>query len=281
MALGRGLGALIAPTASGKIDRGAGNDPHKVWQVPVASVVPSTSQPRTHFDENALQELAESIRHFGVLEPLLVIENNTGGYELVAGERRWRASKIAGLATVPVIVKQFADQEKLEVALIENIQRENLSPIEEAHAYRRLIDEFGLTQEEVSVKVGKSRSAVANMVRLLDLPEQVQEALVSGKINTGQARAMLGIKDARAQLDMLSSMQGTKITVRELEREVGAKRPDKQALRRDPNIVHLEDTLRSALGTKVTLTEKLGRGAIAIHYYSREELKRLVDLLTE
>ena len=223
--------------------------------------------------------MAASIKEHGILQPLLVTERLDGGYELVAGERRWRAAQMVGLATVPALIKKFADQQKLEVALIENIQRENLNPLEEAFAYQRLMEEFSLTQQDVAEKVGKSRPAIANAIRLLGLPEEVKTALVDKRINTGQARALLSLEDPAKQLDMLSSMLGQRITVRELERAVGKQNPKKG--HRDPNLNYLEDQLRTALGTKVTLTKKGERGTIVIDYYSQEELSNLIKKITD
>ena len=278
MALGRGLNALISSSSKQKntADDQAGQD--RIWYIPVSSIAPNTHQPRQNFSTPELEDLAASIKEHGILQPLLVTERPDGGYELVAGERRWRAAQMVGLATVPALIKKFADQQKLEVALIENIQRENLNPIEEAFAYQRLMEEFSLTQQDVADKVGKSRPAIANIVRLLSLPEEIKTALVDKRINMGQARALLGLEDSAKQLDMLSSMLGQRITVRELERTVG-----KQNLKkghRDPNLNYLEDQLRTALGTKVTLTKKGERGTIVIDYYSQEELANIIKKIT-
>lgn len=280
MSMGRGLGALITPTGPKKkiFETGSKVNPERIWQVPVSEIKPDPKQPRRNFKPEELQELADSIKEHGVLQPLLVIEKPDGGYELVAGERRWRSAQIAGLATVPVIVKEMADQERLEVALIENIQRENLNPIEEGFAYKRLIEEFGLTQEQVADKVGKSRPAVANAVRLLGLPEEVQNALIAGKVSTGQARALLTLDDKQKQLEMLASMLGQKITVREVEKQVQKQAP--KQTRKDPNLLYLEEQLRSALGTKVQVSGKGDHGAITINYYSKDELKDLIKKIT-
>lgn len=282
MSLGRGLEALITSTSSKKQsvaqdDGGSG----KVWLVPLSKIEPSKGQPRRIFNEDNLKELAASIKKYNILQPLLVTEKSDGGYELVVGERRLRAAKLAGLSLVPVMVKNLANRERLEVALIENIQRENLSPLEEAWAYKRLVDEFNLTQQEVAEKVGKSRPAVANTIRLLDLSQEAQEALSVGKINAGQARALLSLNNPKDQLEMLSSMLGEKITVRELERKVGQRRTDKTALRRDPNLAYLEDKLRLALGTKVAISQKGERGNITISYFSKEELARIIKKISE
>lgn len=278
MALGRGLNALISSGSKQKnepVGDQAGQD--RVWYIPVSSISPNTHQPRQNFSAPELEDLSASIKEHGILQPLLVTERADGGYELVAGERRWRAAQMAGLATVPALIKKFANQQKLEVALIENIQRENLNPLEEAFAYQRLMEEFGLTQQDVADKVGKSRPAVANTVRLLSLPEEVKTALVDKRINMGQARALLSLEDSAKQLDMLSSMLGQRITVRELERTVS--KGNKKS-HRDPNLNYLEDQLRAALGTKVTLTKKGERGTIVIDYYSQEELTRLINDIT-
>ena len=271
MSIGRGLGALITPTISKKKNSDESRD--KIWSVPVLEIKPNPKQPRRNFKVEELNELAESIRQHGVLQPLLVAEKNAGGYELIAGERRWRASQLAGLSTVPVIVKELAENQKLEVSLVENIQRENLNPIEEAFAYKRLMEEFGLTQQMVAEKVGKSRPAIANTVRLLDLPEEAKSALVVGKINAGQARALLSVNDAKQQMEILASMLGEKITVREMEREAQKRNP---ASRRDANLLYLEEKLRGALGTKVSVSQKGERGIISINYYSKEELAEII-----
>lgn len=280
MSMGRGLGALIAPTGPKKkiFETGSKVNPERIWLVPVSEITPDPKQPRRYFKQEELQELADSIKEHGVLQPLLVSELTDGGYQLIAGERRWRASQLAEQATVPVIVKQMADQERLEVALIENVQRADLNPIEEGFAYKRLVEEFGLTQEAVAQKVGKSRPAVANAIRLLGLPEEVQNALITGKVSTGQARALLTLNDKQQQLDMLASMLGEKITVRQLEQQVQKQAP--KTVRKDPNLLYVEEQLRAVLGTKVQVSSKGEQGAITINYYSKEELKDLIKKIT-
>jgi len=284
MSLGRGLGALISSTTQKNSlpKKTQGIIPgEKIWQVPLAAVHPSINQPRKHFKPEELQELAESIKQHGILQPLLVNEKTDGSYELIAGERRFRASKIVGLTTVPVVIKKIEGQEKLEVALIENIQRQDLNPLEEAFAYKRLIEEFGLTQQEVAEKVGKSRSAVANIVRLLDLPNAIQTALVEGKISMSQGRTLLSLEKEEEQLNMLSSMLGQKITVRELEKEVSKVHLHKNPVRKDANTVYLEDKLRSVLGAKVSISQKGEEGSITISFYSQEELTDLIKKIIE
>ncbi|MFA6424493.1 MAG: ParB/RepB/Spo0J family partition protein [Candidatus Magasanikbacteria bacterium] len=279
MSLGRGLGALITPTNKNNSSHSSDTE-GKIWFIPISKITPDPKQPRKQFKPEELDQLAASIKEHGVLQPLLVVEKTDGGYDLVAGERRLRASQLAGLTTVPVLIKQWADQEKLEISLIENIQRENLNPLEEAFAYKRLMEEFNLTQQQVAEKVGRSRPAIANAVRMLDLPTQVQAALVDGKINTGQARALLSLSTAKEQLNMLSSMLGEKITVRDLEREANKQKVlGNRPIRKDPNILYLEDKLRAELGTKVNISQKGVRGTIVIDYYSDEDLKRLVKKL--
>ena len=279
MALGRGLNALISSGSKQKNEpTGEQSGQDRVWHIPVSSISPGAQQPRQNFSAAELEDLSSSIKEHGILQPLLVTERPDGGYELVAGERRWRAAQMAGLAMVPALIKKLANQQKLEIALIENIQRENLNPLEEAFAYQRLMEEFGLTQQDVAEKVGKSRPAVANTIRLLSLPEEIKTALVDKRINMGQARALLSLEDSAKQLDMLSSMLGQRITVRELERTVGKQNPKKS--HRDPNLNYLEDQLRTALGTKVTLTKKGERGTIVIDYYSEEELSNIIKKIT-
>lgn len=279
MALGKGLGALISNNPKQKDSGFDTGNQDRVWYIPVTSIKPSQHQPRQNFNPVDLEELSSSIKEHGVLQPLLVIERPDGGYELVAGERRWRASQMAGLATVPALIKKFENQQRMEVALIENIQRENLSPIEEAFAYQRLMEEFNLTQQEVSEKVGKSRSAVANFIRLLSLPEEVKAALAEKRISMGQARALLSLDTPAKQIDMLSSMLGQRITVRELEREVGKQTVNKN--HKDPNLSYIEDQLRAALGTKVSVHKKGGKGTIVIDFYSEEELGRMIKHITQ
>ncbi len=279
MSLGRGLGALITPTGKNNLSTSAA-DEGKVWFIPLSKVTADPNQPRKNFDQDELNQLAASIKEHGVLQPILVVEKIDGGYELVAGERRWRASHIAGMTTIPALIKKLADQQKVEISLIENIQRQDLDPIEEAFAYKRLMEEFDLTQQQVADKVGKSRPAVANAVRLLDLPVAIQAALVERRINSGQARALLALETEKEQLDMLASMMGEKITVREIEREANKQKVlNHRPIRKDANLLFLEDKLRAEFGTKVNITQKGDRGTVVIDYYSQEELKRVIKKL--
>ncbi len=283
MSLGKGLGALIASNnrkifKKGQLHGESNLVDGKIWQIPLESINSDSNQPRKNFDAQSLQELADSIKVHGVLQPILVSEKTDGGYEIISGERRWRAAKIAGLVQIPALVKELPRQQRLEVALIENIQRQDLNPLEEAFAYQRLLDEFNLTQQQVAEKVGKARSTVANMVRILHLPVPVKEALAGNKINFGHAKVLLSLESADLQLEMLSSMLGEKISVRELERRVMPKKKFGIQVN-DPNITYLEDQLQTVLGAKVSISHKNGRGKIVIDFYSSEELSNLVDRL--
>ena len=285
MSMGRGLGAILTPTTGRKKPApSAGSDgvlgkSERIWSIPLSEIMPNPDQPRRSFNDEELKELADSIKLHGVLQPILVAEKQDGGYILVAGERRYRAAKLAGLPSIPALVKELEDEEQLEVALIENIQRAELNPLEEAFAFQRLIEEFGLTQQDVADKVGKSRPAIANTIRLLTLPEEAQNALVQGKISMGQARALLGITKQEEQLEMLKSMLGEKITVRELEQKVREKKG--KPSRRDPNAMYIEEELRGALGTKVSLSQKGESGTITIHFFSKDELEEIVRKIVD
>ena len=287
MALGKGLNSLIPQTKLRSSIRKQTaskkeNQHERIWHVPISEITPNEEQPRTNFDHQDLEDLVASIKKHGILQPVTVTEKSDGGYELIAGERRMRASEIAGLATVPALVRVASQQEKLELALIENIQRQNLNPVEEAFAYKRLVEEFDLTQREVAEQVGKSRPAVANMIRLLDLPEQIQKSLVDGKISAGKARALLSLKDENEQIKVYNTMIGQSATVRDVEKAVAAKggASRKGSVRRDPNLLAQEDFLEDSLGTKVEISQKGEKGAITIFYSSREELKRLLEELS-
>ena len=285
MALGKGLSSLI-PKSSGGFRKTThyetGGEPNqKIWSIPISEIIPNSHQPRKDFSHEGLEDLVSSIKKHGILQPITVTERGDGGYELIAGERRLRASQISGLVTVPAIVRSVTKQEKLELALIENIQREDLNPVEEAFAYNRLIEEFGLTQQAVADQVGKSRPAVANIIRLLDLPDEIQKALIDKKISVGKAKAILSLRSEEEQLKMFKSMIGEEITVRDLEREVAQKgdKSRKGSVRRDPNLLSQEQLLEDRLGTKVRITQSGGKGTITIEYNSKEELKRLLTEL--
>lgn len=257
--------------------------------VNINKVEPNREQPRKNFDEDALQELSESIKQFGVLQPLLV-QDKKDYYEIIAGERRWRAAKLAGIKEVPVIIKDLTDQEIVEIALIENIQRENLNPIEEAFAYKRLLTEFNLKQDEVAERVSKSRTAVTNSMRLLKLDEKVQQMVIDDMISTGHARALLGISDSEKQYVTAQKIFDEKLSVRETEKLVKKIQQEKdnpapkEGAKIDPKmeaIFHdLEEKMKAILGTKVAINQKDDKkGKIEIEYYSMEELDRIIDLL--
>ena len=250
----------------------------------ISMIEPNREQPRKKFDEDALQELSESIKQYGILQPLLVSDKKDY-YEIVAGERRWRAAKMAGLKEVPVVVKEFSTQEIVEISLIENIQREDLNPVEEAMAYKRLLEEFDLKQDEVAERVSKSRTAVTNSMRLLKLSERVQQMIVDDMISTGHARALLALDDEEQQYILANKIFDEKLSVRETEKLVKAlKNPKKEVKvqKREHMFVYnnLEEHLKNIIGTKVSVNPKAnGKGKIEIEYYSEEELERIYDLI--
>ena len=252
--------------------------------VKINQVEPNRDQPRKDFDEDALVELADSIKQFGILQPLIV-QKKKDYYEIIAGERRWRAAKIAGVKEVPVIVKEFTDQEVVEISLIENIQRENLNPIEEAMAYKRLLEEFNLKQDEVAERVSKSRTAVTNSMRLLKLSERVQQMIVDDMISTGHARALLAIDDEEQQYILANKIFDEKLSVRETEKLVKAlKNPKKEIKKPKPEHMfvynNIEEQMKNIIGTKVSVNPKAnGKGKIEIEYYSEQELERIYDLI--
>ncbi|MSQ41732.1 MAG: ParB/RepB/Spo0J family partition protein [Dehalococcoidia bacterium] len=279
--LGRGLAALIP-------DAAASDERIPVTEVAIDRVVPNPQQPRQAFGEAELAELADSIREHGVIQPLLVSEqrgvDGVVSYQLIAGERRLRAARSAGLTHVPVTVRQSTPQDLLELALIENLQREDLNPLEQAHAYQRLVDEFLLTQQEVARRVGRSRTAVANTLRLLDLPEELRASLAAGEISEGHARALLGIADPVARRAAWRVIVEQGLNVRQAEaigRGARVARPASAAprvARADPETEALTESLRRSLGTKVTLRRnRRGAGAVTIHFFSDEELEGLLE----
>lgn len=253
--------------------------------VKISSVEPNLNQPRKQFDEDALLELSESIKQYGVLQPLLVTDKK-GYYEIIAGERRWRAAKLAGLKEVPVIVKEFSEQELVEISLIENIQREDLNPVEEAMAYKRLIDEFHLKQDEIADRVGKSRTAVTNATRLLKLDPKVQQMLIDEMITAGHARAILSISDKEKQANIAMKVFDEKLSVRETESMVKRlleppkeKQRPRSSTAEDAVYESLEEKMKSIVGTRVFIhRKKNNKGKIEIEYYSKDELERIIDL---
>lgn len=272
-ALGRGLSALIA-------QRPAGEAP--IVDIALDRISPNPYQPRRHVDDAGLDELAASIREHGVLQPVLVTET-LNGYQLVAGERRVRAARLAGHERIPALVRQLVDRDQLEVALVENVQRSDLDPIDQATAYRQLIDEFGLTQEQVADRVGKARATVANTLRLLELHAQVQSAIADGRLTEGHGRALGGLTP-EAQARVLATVIDQALSVRqteELVRRLREPRPTRPTAARapDPDLERVEEELRQRLGTKVSVSRSRRGGRIVIEYYSDEELHRLYERL--
>ena len=287
--LGRGLSSLIPKKISSSIFSDTHReilvspDTNKILQIPVDDIRANPLQPRQNFGHDEMEELIESVKLYGIIQPLIVTALPGGEYELIAGERRLRAGKIIGLATVPAVVREAGEQEKLELALIENVQRTNLNPMEKAIAYQRLIDEFNLTQEEVAEKLGLSRSVVANTVRFLNLPEKIQQALSSAEINEGHAKIIAGLDTEQEQLDLLEKILHYNFTVRDVEHEV-RRMPRRRAVRRsvkDPVIEEQEDGLRQALNTKVNIKKSGERGQIIIDFYSDEEMNSIVNRIVK
>ena len=286
--LGRGLNTLIpsAPvkdTESEKILKKEEQIKSEIM-VPILKVEPNPNQPRRQFDDDSLQELADSVKQYGILQPLIVKKHDKF-YEIIAGERRWRAAKLAGLKEVPVLIRYYAENEIVEIALIENIQREDLNPIEEALAYKRLMEEFSLKQDQVAAKVSKSRAAITNSLRLLKLDQRVQNLLSEEMITTGHARALLAIEDPDQQYETAMKVFDEKLSVREIEKLVKQMSKKKKETPKEENKVqeflfaNIEESLKQALGSKVNIKNRNNKGKIEIEYYSKEELDRLVDML--
>jgi ParB family chromosome partitioning protein len=274
-ALGRGLSALIPDAPPAATDG-------RALELDIDLLRPNKFQPRTTMDEGKIEELARSIRANGVIQPI-VVRRTDGGYEIVAGERRWRAAQRAGLLKVPVAVRDIPEDRLLAVALIENIQREDLNPIEEAHAYRRLADDYHLTQEQIAEAVGKDRSSIANYVRLLKLPQEVRANVASGALSMGHARAILGVSDESAQLRAGREVVAKSLSVRETEalvRKIVQPPPAKAAAQKDVHTRAAEDRLRFSLGTRVRIARKGKGGRIEIDFANEEELNRLYEQLT-
>lgn len=301
--LGKGLGAIFGEDvvkenkeetekkAKAKAEAKAAeemDEKGRILMLKLDLVQPNKEQPRKTFDEEKINELAESIKNYGVLQPLLV-QKNDSFYEIIAGERRWRAAKAAGLKEVPAVLKEYSKQEAMEISLIENVQRADLNPIEEALGYKQLIDEFGLTQEEIAVRVAKSRTVITNTMRLLKLDEQIRNMLVQGVITSGHARALLSLEDIQMQLKAAKEILDKKLSVRETERLVkrlqketsGEKKEEKK---KDETLAliyqDLEDRMKSVMGTKVSIHNKdKNKGRIEIEYYSEAELERIVEMI--
>ncbi len=289
--LGKGLDSLIPENKSAKASGSESKKTEETAEIKsgeqmmrINMVEPNRDQPRRNFEEDALLELADSIKQYGVLQPLIVRKRNDY-YEIIAGERRWRAAKMAGVKEVPVIIKEYNEQEILEIALIENIQRENLNPIEEAMAFKKLLEEFNLKQDEVAERVSKSRTAVTNSMRLLKLDQRVQQMIIDDMISTGHARALLAIDDPEQQYVLANKIFDEKLSVRETEKLIKEiKNPKKQ---KEKKIIEnafiyedIEDKMKQVLGTKVHVASKgKGKGKIEIEYYSDKELERMFDMI--
>lgn len=300
--LGKGLGAIFGEdvveqsdtenknvsreTLSGHSKEEKKDEPGKEYMMRVSSIEPNRGQPRKKFDEESIAELADSIKKYGILQPLLV-QKQGDYYEIVAGERRWRAAKEAGLKEIPVVIKEYTKQQAMEIALIENVQREDLNPIEEAQAYQQLLQEFDLTQEEIAERVSRSRTAITNCMRLLKLDRRVQEMLIQGQISSGHARALLALENMDAQYQIGLKIIDQKLSVREVEKLVKLlskpKKPEKpKEEEKDLSFIFkdLEERMKQAMGTKVIINKKdRNKGRIEIEYYSEAELERIVELI--
>lgn len=275
--LGRGFDAIFADNSVEDISSGV-----STVKVKLIDIEPNRDQPRKQFDEEALAELSNSIAQHGVLQPLLVRPMPDGGYQLVAGERRWRASRMAGLTEVPVVIRDLTDSQVAQLALVENLQRENLNPLEEANGYKELSDKFGYTQEKISEIVGKSRSAVANALRLLNLSESVQEMVSSGSLSMGHARALLSVEDGKTQKEIAKLVVQNDLSVRETERlvrnAVKEKAVGKKTKKRNPYYDEAELALSQILGRKVKITKSSKKGSLEIEFFDDSDLKKLLKI---
>ena len=288
--LGKGLDSLMPNKMNTRqLNQGISQDPAEkepVKQVKLSLVEPNRDQPRKKFSEESLAELADSIRQYGIIQPLIVQDKN-GYYEIIAGERRWRAAKLAGLKEIPIIIRDIYQQEVMAISLIENIQRENLNPIEEAQAYKRLLTEFNLKQDEVAERVSKSRTAVTNSMRLLKLCDEVQQMVVNEMLTTGHARALLAIEDPEEQYRIAQKVFDEKLSVREVEKLVKKlNKPEKPKKKENESLAiiyqNLEEKLKESLGRKVSISSREnGNGKIEIEFYGHEDLDRLMEFLTQ
>ncbi|MDR2542466.1 MAG: ParB/RepB/Spo0J family partition protein [Treponema sp.] len=303
--LGRGLDALLdnnsydpiekqnddAPAAKAPVAVASKNKANDVTQLPVDKLVQSPGQPRKNFDETELQELANSIKTYGIIQPIIAADAGDGTYIIIAGERRTRAAKLAGLETIPAIIRDYTDQKRLEVSLIENIQRSDLNPIEEAAAYKNLMDFSSLSQDELAMRIGKNRSTVANALRLLRLPVEIQKSIEEGKVSSGHARALLSVTDANVREKLFRELLAGELSVRETEKRASALNENKtgekgktsaaKSKARPPEIDAMVEKLFNKLGTKVVIDGDLNKGRILIDYYSMEDLERLYLILCE
>jgi ParB family chromosome partitioning protein len=279
--LGRGLAALLSVPSSEPVSDMAPVGQAAVLEIPIEAIEANPNQPRKDFDNKALNDLAQSLRRSGILQPVVIRRKGDDRYQLVVGERRWRAAKLAGLRTIPAIVREVGDPETLELALVENLLREDLNPMEEAEAYQRLLAEFGWTQEQLAERVGKDRSSVANCLRLLRLPAEIQADLRSGRLAMGHARALLSLGSPAEQLRLRAEILEHSWSVRTTEEGVQRKRqqPLRRAPRRSAELVAVEESLRRKLATRVRIVGTEQRGRIEVVYATREELDRLADQL--
>lgn len=281
--LGRGLGALLDANSVIETTTETEKD---VKKIKITQIEPNKTQPRTDFDEEKIEELAESIREYGLIQPIVVKLNKNGFYTIIAGERRWRASRLAGLKEIPAVIKDVSEQTEKEITLIENIQRENLNSLEEAAGIKELIDVYGLTQEEVSKKIGRSRSAVTNILRLLNLPEDIKRLLKEDKISQGHARALLSLENNVLASEIVKKVIAEEMSVRQLENYINGltkpkktKRPTKEEIEIARHIKALEESLSSELGTKIKIVNKKNKGKIEIPYTSSEDFERIINLI--
>lgn len=274
-ALGSGIDSLI-----GNIEE----DNTGVTEVSISLVKPNPHQPRKEFNEESITELSQSIKSCGLIQPILVEESFDGGYVIIAGERRYRASKLANLSKIPVLIKNFSEEDKIEIALVENIQREDLTPIEEAKAYKNLMDSLKINQEEVAKKVGKKRSTISNAIRLLNLPEDLQHSVNKGDLSAGHARALLSIEQPNIQRSLFNKIKEKRMSVRATEKMINdignSKKSNKKEEYRDPDIQSIEQKFIDLFGTKVQLKGNIDKGKIEITYFSKDDLSRIVDLFS-
>lgn len=281
--LGRGLDSLIPTGVMDSVNQEAAEKVAPDMYVKITKVEPNREQPRKNFDEDALQELADSIKQFGVISPILV-QDRKEYYQIIAGERRWRAAKIAGLKEVPVIIRDYTEQEIEEISLIENLQRKDLNPIEEAQAYKKLMENYNLKQDELAERVSKSRTAITNTMRLLKLSEKVQEMLISEMLSSGHARALLAIDDQEQQYVLAQQAFDQGLSVRDVEKlvkKINEPKKEKKKVEKQSALYHdIEEKLKSSIGTKVSILAKNeNSGKLEIEYYSKEDLQRIMDLL--
>lgn len=282
--LGRGLNSLIpSKTIKHDLEDKISGQHENILEISTESIKPNPHQPRQKFDRDMLEDLINSIKVHGIIQPLVVYKDG-GDYKLIAGERRHRAAKVLGLAKVPVVIRTASEQEKLELAIVENIQRQSLNPIEKAYGYKKLSDDFNLTQDEVAHKVGQSRVAVTNTIRLLSLAPDIQEALKDGKITEGHAKVLLSVVTPDEQKRIFKDIVSNKLSVRKAEsrvRQVKVKKHTRTIDSGDPNLINKQEALQESLGTKVEIKENNGQGTVSIHYYSKEELSEIINKIVK